>query len=192
LVPGDILMIRSNGSVSLVGKTALVSEREAGFAYAGYLIRLRADVGRVLPEYLNLSLQTHSVREQIEIPARSTSGVHNINSTEVLSLKVKLPDLDAQKATVRRVEALFKLADAIEKPVETATKRANKLTQAILAKAFRGELVPTEAELARREGRDYEPAAVLLARVKDECGITTCPTRKTSQLRAGSCHKEPS
>jgi type I restriction enzyme S subunit len=42
------------------------------------------------------------------------------------------------------------------------TKRADKLTQAILAKAFRGELVPTEAELARKEGRDYEPASVLL------------------------------
>jgi len=46
-----------------------------------------------------------------------------------------------------------------------ATTRADKLTQAaILAKAFKGELVPTEAELARREGRDYEPAAVLLQR----------------------------
>lgn len=44
--------------------------------------------------------------------------------------------------------------------------RAEKLTQAILAKAFRGELVPTEAELARREGRSYESASALLARIK--------------------------
>ena len=41
-----------------------------------------------------------------------------------------------------------------------------KLTQAILAKAFRGELVPTEAELARQEGRDHEPAEELLRRVR--------------------------
>jgi type I restriction enzyme S subunit len=34
--------------------------------------------------------------------------------------------------------------------------------------AFRGELVPTEAELARREGREYEPASVLLERIKKE------------------------
>ncbi len=40
------------------------------------------------------------------------------------------------------------------------------LTQAILAKALRGELVPTEAELARAEGRPYEPASVLLARIQ--------------------------
>jgi type I restriction enzyme S subunit len=168
LLPGDILMIRSNGSVSLVGKTALVSQKEAGFAYAGYLIRLRVDVDRVLPEYLNSALQTHAVREQIEIPARSTSGVHNINSTELLRLEIHLPELERQKTIVHRVEALFRLADAIEKRVGAATKRADKLTQAILAKAFRGELVPTEAELARREGRYYETATVLLERVRTE------------------------
>jgi type I restriction enzyme S subunit len=186
LAPGDILMIRSNGSVSLVGKPALVSEREAGFAYAGYLIRLRADRNRVLPQYLNLALQTHSVREQIEIPARSTSGVHNINSTEVLSLKINLPDLNVQRAAVRRVEALFKLADVIEKRVDAAMKSADKLTQAILAKAFRGELVPTEAELARREGRDYEPASVLLARIRSEREAKQVTPRANGKPKARS------
>jgi type I restriction enzyme S subunit len=57
------------------------------------------------------------------------------------------------------------LADAIGKRVEAATKRADKLTHAILGKAFRGELVPTEADLARAEGRDYETAQQLLARI---------------------------
>jgi type I restriction enzyme S subunit len=61
---------------------------------------------------------------------------------------------------------MFKLADAVEKRVAAATARAEKLTQAILAKAFRGELVPTEAELARRERRSYETASELLARIK--------------------------
>jgi type I restriction enzyme S subunit len=52
--------------------------------------------------------------------------------------------------------------------VAAATARAEKLTQAVLAKAFRGELVPTEAELARQEGRAYEPAGVLLERLRSE------------------------
>jgi type I restriction enzyme S subunit len=43
-----------------------------------------------------------------------------------------------------------------------------RLGQAILAKAFRGELVPTEAELARRAGWNYEPAKALLERVRAE------------------------
>jgi type I restriction enzyme S subunit len=79
-----------------------------------------------------------------------------------------LPPLAEQLEIVRRVEALFKLADAIEKRVASATARAEKLTQAILAKAFRGELVPTEAELARQEGREYEPASKLLERIRAE------------------------
>jgi type I restriction enzyme S subunit len=66
------------------------------------------------------------------------------------------------------VEELFKLADDVEKQVEAATKRVDKLTQTVLAKAFRGELVPTDAELARREGRSYEPASVLLDRIRQE------------------------
>ena len=49
-----------------------------------------------------------------------------------------------------------------------ATARVEKLTQAVPAKAFRGELVPTEAELARAEGRYYEPSSVLLERIQAE------------------------
>jgi hypothetical protein len=66
----------------------------------------------------------------------------------------------------RRVRALFKLADTIEKRVAAGTGMAERVTQAVLAKAFCDELVPTEAELARIEGRSYETAADLLARVK--------------------------
>ena len=73
-----------------------------------------------------------------------------------------------QEEVVRRVKGLFKLADAIEKHVEGATKRADKLTLTVLAKAFRGELVPTEAELALKEGREYEQASKLLERIKTE------------------------
>jgi len=168
LQSGDILMIRSNGSVSLVGKSALIREIDKGFAYAGYLIRLRPDFSKIIPDFLNLVIGSHDVRIQIEVPARSTSGVHNINSKEVRSLQFFLPPLDEQQEIMRRVEAMFKLADAVEKRVASATTRAEKLTQAILAKAFRGELVPTEAELARREGRSYESASELLARNKSD------------------------
>jgi type I restriction enzyme S subunit len=61
---------------------------------------------------------------------------------------------------------LLQLADRVEQRVVDATAKADQLTQAVLSKAFRGELVPTEAELARKEGRDYEPASVLLERVR--------------------------
>jgi len=63
---------------------------------------------------------------------------------------------------------LFKLADQIEARYQRAKAQLDKLPQSILAKAFRGEFVPTEAELARREGCDYEPASVLLEPIRAE------------------------
>lgn len=67
-----------------------------------------------------------------------------------------------------RVESLFAFANRIKQQVTAGKERADRLTQAILAKAFCGELVPTEAELARKEGQEHEPASVLLERVKKE------------------------
>jgi type I restriction enzyme, S subunit len=79
-----------------------------------------------------------------------------------------------------RVKAPFVVAQVIERHVAAAAARSDTLTQSILAKAFRGELVLTEAELARREGREYEPAAVLLERIKKEREAQTSskPERK--------------
>lgn len=177
LRPGDVLLIRSNGSVSLVGKSALIRKPEKGFAYAGYLIRLRPIRSRVLPQYLNLVLSSYDVRLQIEIPARSTSGVHNINGEEVRALRISLPPLAEQNEIVRRIESLFKFADQIEARYRNAKAQVDKLARSILAKAFRGELVPTDAELARREGRDYEPASALLERIgKARCDSAAAST----------------
>lgn len=168
LKSGDILIIRSNGSVSLVGRPALVRMEEDGFAYAGYLIRLRPRRTIIDSRFLSLVLSSQEVRVQIELKARSTSGVNNINGEEVRALEFTLPPVDEQEEILRRVEAKFKLADRLQGRCEKGKAQVGRLTQSILAKAFRGELVPTEAELARTEGRSYETAEKLLARVKTE------------------------
>jgi type I restriction enzyme S subunit len=91
-----------------------------------------------------------------------------LNLDQVKGVWIVLPPLQEQHEIVGRVEALFRVADAIEKRIAAATGRGEKLIQAILAKAFRGELVSTEAELARRDGRPYEPASVLLEHIRAE------------------------
>ena len=52
LQEGDILTIRSNGSVDLVGKCALITKKDEAYLYAGYLICLRPIKGLVNPKYL--------------------------------------------------------------------------------------------------------------------------------------------
>ena len=107
-----------------------------------------------------------------------------INIEDLKRLPLPVPPLAEQREIVRLVEKLFALADAIERRVSAATARAERLTQAILAKAFRGELVPTEAEIARAEGRAYESAAELLVRIRSSTeGPSTSPRTTRSGRR---------
>ncbi len=105
----------------------------------------------------------------------------NLNLGKVRKRRVSLPPFEEQCEISRRVQALSRLSDVIERRVVFAAGRADRLTQAILSKAFRGKLVPTEAELARREGRDYESASVLLGRIYASGGGVTlggAPTKR--------------
>ena len=147
-------------------------------------IRFKPDPSLTIANYLNYALNEESTRQ------RTASVVHGVarprlNLGEIRAIAVPLSPLAEQHEIVRRVEALFRLADAIEARVALGAHRADRLTQAILAKAFRGELVPTEAELARREGRNFEPAAVLLSRLKEERRLLTetQPRRQTLKGR---------
>ncbi|KAF5032666.1 Type-1 restriction enzyme EcoKI specificity protein [anaerobic digester metagenome] len=108
-----------------------------------------------------------------------------IRKSKLLALYVPLPPLPEQHEIVRRVEALFALADRIEDEVAVALERVEALTAAILTKAFRGELVPTEAELARREGREYEPASALLERVQTDHEATPRPVKSPRKRKEG-------
>ncbi len=137
-------------------------------AYVSQHVALVRPVDTALAPFLFLWTvsPTHG-RRKLENDAYG-AGKPGLNLDNIRKMVVGIPPLEEQREIVRCVEALFKLADAIEKRVEAARVRPDKLTQSILAKAFRGELVPTEAELARQEGRDYEPASVLLERIRVE------------------------
>jgi type I restriction enzyme S subunit len=165
---GDVIVCRTNGSLDLIGKAAVAPRLSRQCAFASYLIRLRFDKAKLLPTYFHAFLSGPAGRDQIEKRARTTAGQFNLNLDILRNLQLPLPPLAEQHEIVRRVEALFRLADVVEKRVAAATARAERLTQSILAKAFRGELVPTEAELARAEGRNYEPASALLERIRSE------------------------
>lgn len=154
LATGDLLMIRSNGSVSIVGKCALVSQQDTAYLYAGYLIRLRPLQPLVLPAYLAQLLSSHELRKQIEYKAKSTSGVNNINSGEIQSLVVPLCGLTEQELILAELESKLSEADQLDQTLSTALQQADALRQSILKKAFCGQLV--------KQDKNDEPATALL------------------------------
>lgn len=113
------------------------------------------------------------------------SLIRHMHSKDVGRHVVPLPPFAEQREIVERVRQLFSLADTIERRLQAATARANKLPQAILSKAFSGELVPTEAELARQEGRTYQPAEELLKRVTGESAGAPAVGRGRGRRKAG-------
>jgi len=106
----DILIIRSNGSVDLVGKCALITKKDECFLYAGYLIRLRPIKRLVLSKYLLNIFSSISIRIQIEGKAKSSSGVNNINSEEIGGLLISLPPIEEQDMIVEAIESILKKA----------------------------------------------------------------------------------
>jgi type I restriction enzyme S subunit len=108
------------------------------------------------------------VFENAKLNTRSGgTGQPFVNQQILDAVGVPVPPIGEQCEIIRRVEAQFGLAKRIEARIRAATVLAERLPQAILARAFRGELVPTEAELAAAERRDYEPASVLLVRIQE-------------------------
>ncbi len=91
-----------------------------------------------------------------------------ISGKLIYPFKVILPPLEEQKEIVRQVEDFFTLSDKLVEQAAVISERVKQLGQSVLAKAFRGELVPTEAELTEKEGHTFETAKELLERIKAE------------------------
>ena len=163
---GDILTIRSNGSVDLVGKCAIITKKDLDYLYAGYLIRLRPDLEKIESKFLFHCLCSHNLRIQIESKAKSTSGVNNINSGELESLEIPFFPLQEQYHIVKEIESRLSVCDKVEQSINESLQKAKALRQSILKKAFEGNLLTTvEIERCKKE-KDYETAAILLEKIK--------------------------
>lgn len=90
-------------------------------------------------EYVVRFLQSYPVQRRMEA-AQKGVAVRGINIGDVRALQIAVPPIAEQTEIVRRVESLFALADSIESRLAEATAQVERTTQAILAKAFRGDL----------------------------------------------------
>jgi len=172
LISGDVLFNRTN-SPELVGKTA-VYKGERPAIYAGYLIRGRCK-NTLLPDYLNYCLNSPYGRDYCWRVKSDGVSQSNINAKKLAAFEFYLPPLEEQHEIVRRVETLFGYADRLEARYTAALTRVERLTPALLAKAFRGELVAQDPA--------DEPAALLLARVQAARGaVGESPRRRPSVI----------
>ena len=140
LQEGDILVIRSNGSLSIVGQCAIVRKECENWVYAGYLIRIRC-THELLPEYLNYIFQSYQVRKQIVEKSHSMSGVNNFSADKIKQLEIAWYPVEVQKQIVEKLNSIFGKLNEIEKQYNTLCEKLEKLPQTLLCKAFKGELI---------------------------------------------------
>ena len=110
-----------------------------------------------LPRFIKWSIDVR--KDDLERLAPATAQ-KNINLGVLEEVEIHLPSLEEQTEIVRRVETLFAFADRLEARLAQAQTAATRLTPALLAKAFRGELVPQDP--------NDEPAVELLRRLQAE------------------------
>ena len=136
---------------------------------------VRHDPKIVQKNYLFFALQAIDLRQNDSSTAQPV-----ISGQKIYGLLVVLPHFDEQTEIVRRVETLFAFADRLEARLAQAQTAATRLTPALLAKAFRGELVPQDP--------NDEPAAELLRRLQAE--RATAPKASAGRGRKAAVRSE--
>ncbi len=135
LQQGDLLLIRSNGSLGIVGRCTVVDNDLVNTVYAGYLVRARILPDTVYSHYVKSVLDSHDVRRQIEGPIRTTSGVKNVNSTELSSLLIPVAPACEQLRINEKIIELHAMCDQLKQHLYGNQQTSLQLTDTIVEQA---------------------------------------------------------
>ena len=178
--PNDVLM---NIVGPPLGKVALLTDQYPEWNLNQAITFFRADDSQLNFQYLYYVLCEGALVRKVMPDTKGSVGQVNISLSQCREALIILPPIEEQTEIVARVEQLFTYANQIEQRVKDAQSRVNHLTQAILAKAFRGELT---AEW-RAQNPDLmsgeNSAEALLARIKAERETVVKP-KKTRKKKA--------
>lgn len=140
VAPGDVLVVRTNGSIDLVGRSAVVPSLAEKTAFASYLIRIRCNTDVIWPPYFQIMLKHLRTNGNLIDFARTTAGQYNVSLGRLRAAELPVPTLDDQQNVVAYLDDLQAKVMGLKKlQSETATE-LDALMPSILSKAFRGEL----------------------------------------------------
>lgn len=161
LAPGDILVCEGGEP----GRAAVWQKEDPTIKYQKALHRVRTS--GLLPHWLVFHLYFDAQRGAL---ARHFTGttIKHFPREAVRDYTVRVAPIAEQHRIVEAIESYFTRLDDAVATLERVQRNLKRYRASVLKAAVEGRLVPTEAELARAEGRDYEPASVLLERILAE------------------------
>ncbi len=153
LIPGPSLIVGRKGTVGAVH----FSSGPSWPIDTTYYVTSTPDTNLRFFDYLLSSLDLRNLDRSTAIPGLSRPDYEGIH--------VPIPPFPEQRRIVAEIEKQFTRLDASVAALRRAQANLKRYRASVLRAACSGELAPTEAELARAEGREYEPADVLLERI---------------------------
>lgn len=181
VAPGDMLVIRTNGSKDLIGRAAVVTKPLDGqYGFASYLVRFRLLGDEPLWSWVSLAWDSQVLRSVIESKARTTAGQYNVSLSRLSDIAIPLPPLSEQREIIRRVTRRMAAADRLTARVTRQLSLSQSTRERLLNSAFRGRLVPQD----RRDA----PASGLLARLRAD--VPPRRRRRTPKAAKVSAMKE--
>ena len=157
---GDILISTAN-SYELVGKVAPVTGMPHKATLGAFISLIRPNE-RVDPKFLYHQLAWGKTQSRIRETASTTTNISNVSTKKLLTLEMFTPPLDEQREIVAELEKQFSRLDEAVANLQRVKANLKRYKASVLKDAVEGRLVPTEAELARREGRTFETGEQLL------------------------------
>lgn len=137
---GDILTVRSNGNKQLIGRCILASEVPEKTSHSDFTIRIRTAAKEISQAYLVHFLKSKASREML-IESGDGANISSLNQQALSALPVTLPPIADQLAITDMIEAIAAAIKDLELVYQQKADSLAELKQAILHKAFSGELI---------------------------------------------------
>ena len=166
--PGDLLLTCA-GPRARCGVPCLVRNTRPRLLLSGKMYRFRVPERHLDSRYMEAYLLSSTAQSAID---RMKTGISdsglNLTHRRFKELLVVLAPHSEQRRIVEAIESYFTRLDDAAATTERVQRNLERFRGSVLKAAVEGRLVPTEAELACAEGRDYEPASIFLARILAE------------------------
>jgi type I restriction enzyme, S subunit len=157
----DIILAASSGSRAIVGKAAILSsEWKGSFGAFCYALRPNLLINAKLLAYF---LQTSEYRNHVSNMSAGVN-INNLRREHIESISYRLAPNKEQGRIVEKIEEQFTRLDAAVAALKRVQANLKRYRATVLKAAYDGRLIPTDAELARRDGCLYESGSTLLER----------------------------
>jgi len=164
---GDVLFAKITPCMEN-GKIAVARGLTNGAGCGSTEFHVLRPLGHVSSELVMYYLLQDNFRKEARRHMAGTAGQLRVPAWFVSEAPFPLPPLQEQHRIVAEIDKHLTRLDAAVASLQRARANLKRYRASVLKAACEGHLVPTEAELARHEGRGYEPASVLLERILEE------------------------